>query len=61
MVHDIIGNQGCSIMNKNHAPLQMDADFIGAPRKLAKTEATVLMRVSKSRSDLRYSLGSFFA
>lgn len=48
-------------MDKNHAPLKMDADFIGPPRELAKAEATVLMRISKSRGDLRNGLGSFFA
>ena len=61
MIHDIIGNQRRPIMNKNHAPLQMDADFIGPPRELAKAEAPVLMRISKSRGDLRNGLGSFFA
>jgi len=48
VVHDIIGNQGCSIVNENHAPLQMDTDFIGSPGEFAKAEAAMLMGIAKS-------------
>jgi hypothetical protein len=48
VVHDIIGNQGCSIVNENHSPLQMDADFIGSPGEFAKAEAAMLMGIAKS-------------
>ena len=51
VVHDIIGNQRCSVVNENNAPLQMNADFIGSPCEFAKPKAAVLMRVAKSRSN----------
>lgn len=48
-VHDVIGDQGCPIMDEHHAPLQMNTDLIGPLRKFAKPEAPVCVRVAKSR------------
>ena len=61
VVHDIIGNQGCPIMDENDAPLQINADFIRSPRQFAQPQAAMLMWVAKSCSYFREGEGNFFA
>ena len=60
VVHDIIGNQGCSIVNENHAPLQMDTDFIRSLGEFSESESAVLMGIAKSGGNFGDRLGSFF-
>ena len=47
MIHDIVGNQGFPIVNKNHPPLPMRADFISTPGQFAKPQPAMLMRIAK--------------
>ena len=57
VVHYIVCNQGCPIVKKHHAPLEMHADFIGTPGYFAQPQAAMLTRIAKSGANLGNGLG----
>lgn len=47
VIHHIVGGQRVAVVDKYHAPLEMDTDFIGAAGKFSQTDAAMRMRVAK--------------
>ncbi|HSY43639.1 MAG TPA: hypothetical protein VK811_06980, partial [Candidatus Acidoferrum sp.] len=60
VVHYVVGNQGCLMVEEHHTPLSMHSDFVRLPGQFAQPQSAMPMWIAKRGPDPRDSFGNLF-